>query len=62
MPFVSVAAAPQRGSREAGMEFLEYLGTFEAGGDVLNPPGSRAARTGKKESGETGQEEAPVPW
>jgi hypothetical protein len=37
MPFASVDAAPQQGSRDADMEFLEYLGTFEAGGDVLDP-------------------------
>jgi hypothetical protein len=37
MPFASVDAAPQQGSREADMEFLEYLGTFEAGGEVLDP-------------------------
>jgi hypothetical protein len=38
MPFASVdAAAPQQGSREADMELLEYLGTFEAGGEVLDP-------------------------
>jgi hypothetical protein len=37
MPFASVDAAPQQGSRDADMEFLEYLGTFEAGGEVLDP-------------------------
>jgi hypothetical protein len=37
MPFASVDAAPQQGNREADMEFLEYLGTFEAGGEVLDP-------------------------
>jgi hypothetical protein len=37
MPFASVDAAPQQGSREADMEFLEYLGTFEAGGEALDP-------------------------
>lgn len=37
MTFASVDAAPQQGSREADMEFLEYLGTFEAGGEALDP-------------------------
>ena len=40
IPFSSVDAALQKGSREADMEFLEfleYLGTFEAGGEVLDP-------------------------
>jgi hypothetical protein len=37
MPFASADAAPQQGSRDADMEFLEYLGTFEAGGEVLDP-------------------------
>jgi len=38
IPFVSVGAAPQKESREADMEFLEYLGTFEAdGNEALDP-------------------------
>jgi hypothetical protein len=37
MSFASADAAPQQGSREADMEFLEYLGTFESGGEVLDP-------------------------
>ncbi len=34
MPIASAHASPQQGSREADME---YLGTFEAGGEVLDP-------------------------
>ncbi len=37
MPLVSVDAAPPKDSREPDMELLEYLGTFEAKGEVLDP-------------------------
>jgi len=47
-PFSSVSAAPQQGSREADMEFLEYLGTFEAGGEVLDPLAFEQLETDKK--------------
>lgn len=47
MPFASVDAAPQQGGREADMEFLEYLGTFEAGGEVLDPLALEQLETGK---------------
>jgi hypothetical protein len=50
MPFASVDAAPQQGSREADMEFLEYLGTFEAGGEVLDPMALEQLETDKKKA------------
>ncbi len=37
MSLVSVDAAPPKDSREQDMELLEYLGTFEAKGEVLDP-------------------------
>jgi hypothetical protein len=38
IPLVPAGAAPQKESREADMEFLEYLGTFEADGkEALDP-------------------------
>jgi hypothetical protein len=53
MPFASVDAAPQQGSREADMEFLEYLGTFEAGGEVLDPLALEQLETDKKKAEKT---------
>jgi hypothetical protein len=50
MPFVSVDAAPRQSSREADIEFLEYLGTFEAGGDVLDPLALEQLETDKKKA------------
>jgi hypothetical protein len=50
MPFASVDAAPQQGSREADMEFLEYLGTFEAGGEALDPLDLERLETEKKKA------------
>ncbi|HET6488784.1 MAG TPA: hypothetical protein VFG28_03395 [Syntrophales bacterium] len=50
MPFASVDAAPQQGSREADMEFLEYLGTFEAGGEVLDPLALEQLEANKKKA------------
>jgi len=52
MPFASVDAAPQQGSRESDMEFLEYLGTFEAGGEVLDPLALEQLETDKKKKAE----------
>ena len=49
-PFSSVDAAPQQGSREADMELLEYLGTFEAGGEVLDPLVLEQIETDKKKA------------
>jgi hypothetical protein len=37
MPLVLADAAPRTASRDADMEFLEYLGTFEAGGESVDP-------------------------
>ncbi|HTZ40481.1 MAG TPA: hypothetical protein VMB77_10000 [Syntrophales bacterium] len=37
IPLASVDAAPRKDGREADMEFLEYLGTFEANGEVMDP-------------------------
>jgi hypothetical protein len=37
IPLVSVDAAPRNNGREADMEFLEYLGTFEANGEGMDP-------------------------
>jgi len=48
MPIASAHAAPQQGSREADMELLEYLGTFEAGGEVLDPLALEQLETDKK--------------
>jgi hypothetical protein len=50
MPFASVDAASQQGSREADMELLEYLGTFEAGGEVLDPLVFEQIETDKKKT------------
>jgi hypothetical protein len=50
MPFASVDAASRQGSREADMEFLEYLGTFEAGGEVLDPLALEQLETDKKKA------------
>jgi hypothetical protein len=50
MPFASVDAAPQQGSRQADMEFLEYLGTFEAGGEMLDPLALEQLETDKKKA------------
>lgn len=50
IPFAPVDAAPQRGSREADMEFLEYLGTFEAGGEALDPMALEQLETDKKKA------------
>jgi hypothetical protein len=50
MPFAPVDAAPQQGSRESDMEFLEYLGTFEAGGEVLDPLVLEQLETDKKKA------------
>ena len=41
---------PSRASREADMEFLEYLGTFEAGGEVLDPLALEQLETDKKKA------------
>jgi hypothetical protein len=48
MPLVSVDAAHQQGSRDADMEFLEYLGTFEAGGEAVDPLDLEQLETDKK--------------
>ncbi len=37
LPLASVDAAPRKEGREADMKFLEYLGTFEANGEVMDP-------------------------
>jgi hypothetical protein len=38
IPLAPVGAAPRTESRDADMEFLEYLGTFEADGkEALDP-------------------------
>ncbi len=37
IPLSSVDAAPRKDGREADMDFLEYLGTFEANGQVMDP-------------------------
>jgi hypothetical protein len=50
MPFASVDAAPRQGGREADMEFLEYLGTFEAGGEALDPLALEQLETDKKKA------------
>jgi hypothetical protein len=50
MPFASVDAAPQLGSREVDMEFLEYLGTFEAGGEALDPLALEQLEADKKKA------------
>jgi ABC-type sulfate transport system substrate-binding protein len=50
MPVASVDATSQQGSREADMEFLEYLGTFEAGGEVLDPLTLEQLETDKKKA------------
>ena len=62
MPLVSVDAAPEQGSRDADMEFLEYLGTFEADGkDALDPLALEQLETDKKTNGKTGRKEEVVP-
>jgi hypothetical protein len=51
MPLVSVDAAPEQGSRDADMEFLDYLGTFEADGkDALDPLALEQLETNKKKT------------
>jgi hypothetical protein len=51
LPLVSVDAAPEQGSRDADMEFLEYLGTFEADGkDALDPLALEQLETDKKKT------------
>jgi hypothetical protein len=48
MPLVSVDAAPEQGSRDADMEFLEYLGTD--GKDALEPLALEQLETDKKKT------------
>ena len=49
IPLVPAGAAPQKENREADMEFLEYLGTFEADGkEALDPLALEQLETEKK--------------
>ena len=51
IPLVPAGAAPQKESREADMEFLEYLGTFEADGkEALDPLALEQLETDRKKT------------
>ncbi len=41
---------PSRAAVKSDMEFLEYLGTFEAGGEVLDPLALEQLETDKKKA------------
>jgi hypothetical protein len=48
MPLFPVEAAPRTESPDADMEFLEYLGTFEAKGEALDPLALEQLETDKQ--------------
>ena len=48
MPLVSVDAAPPKESRDADMEFLEFLGIFQAVGEAVDPLTLGQLETDKK--------------
>ena len=48
MPLAPVVAAPRAESRDTDMEFLEYLGTFETGGEAMDPLALEQLETDKK--------------